>query len=43
MIMFWDRLPLQLQSYQRILFGAFIIGYAMLRFSRLFKKDQYED
>jgi hypothetical protein len=43
MIMFWDKLPLQLQPYQRILFGAFIIGYAILRFSRLFKKDQYED
>ncbi|GGB27543.1 hypothetical protein FHW88_000212 [Mucilaginibacter sp. SG538B] len=43
MIMFWDALPLQLQHYQRLLFGAFIIGYAILRFSRLFKKDQYED
>jgi len=40
MIMFWDALPLQLQHYQRLLFGAFIIGYAILRFSRLFKKDQ---
>jgi hypothetical protein len=43
MIMFWDAIPLQLQHYQRLLFGAFIIGYAILRFSRLFKKDQYED
>ncbi|WP_432329415.1 hypothetical protein ACRQ5D_15140 [Mucilaginibacter sp. P25] len=43
MIMFWDALPLQLEHYQRLLFGAFIIGYAILRFSRLFKKDQYED
>ncbi|WP_426581505.1 hypothetical protein [Mucilaginibacter sp. R-33] len=43
MIMFWDALPLQLQHYQRLLFGAFTIGYAILRFSRLFKKDQYED
>jgi len=43
MIMFWDKLPLALQPYQRILFGAFIIGYAILRFSRVFRKNQYED
>ncbi|QEM08752.1 hypothetical protein DEO27_001535 [Mucilaginibacter rubeus] len=43
MIMFWDALPLQMQHYQRLLFGGFIICYAVLRFSRLFKKDQYED
>lgn len=41
MIMFWDALPIQLEHYQRILFGLFVIGYAILRFSRLFKKDQY--
>jgi len=43
MIMFWDGLPLQLAHYQRLLFGAFVIGYAVLRFSRLFKKDRYEE
>jgi len=43
MIMFWDALPLQLQPYQRKLFGAFIIGYAILRFSRVFKKDKYDE
>ena len=43
MIMFWEGLPLQLQPYQRKLFGAFIIGYAVLRFSRVFRKDRYED
>lgn len=43
MIMFWDKLQLSLQPYQRILFGAFIIIYAGLRFSRLFKKDQYDE
>ncbi|UOE50716.1 hypothetical protein MTO98_06460 [Mucilaginibacter sp. SMC90] len=43
MIMFWEALPLQMQHYQRLLFGGFIIVYAVLRFSRLFKKDQYED
>jgi hypothetical protein len=43
MIMFWDKLQLSLQPYQRTLFGAFIIIYAGLRFSRLFKKDQYDE
>ncbi|QEC76212.1 hypothetical protein [Mucilaginibacter ginsenosidivorax] len=43
MIMFWDALPLQLQPYQRKLFGAFIIGYAILRFSRVLKKDKYDE
>jgi hypothetical protein len=43
MIMFWEQLPVQLSKNQRLLFGAFIIGYSILRFSRLFKKDQYED
>ncbi|MCS3734623.1 hypothetical protein [Mucilaginibacter dorajii] len=42
MIMFWDRLPLSLEPYQRKLFGGFIIVYAVLRFSRVFKKDQYD-
>ena len=43
MIMFWDKLQLSLQPYQRNLFGVFIIIYAGLRFSRLFKKDQYDE
>jgi hypothetical protein len=43
MIIFWDKLPLNLPQYQRTLFGVFVIGYATLRFSRLFKKDQYEN
>ncbi|SDE56675.1 hypothetical protein SAMN05216464_107197 [Mucilaginibacter pineti] len=43
MIIFWDRIPLQLQPYQRILFGVLIIGYGILRFSRLFKKDKYDE
>jgi hypothetical protein len=43
MIMFWDKLQLSLQPYQRLLFGAFIIVYAGLRYARLFKKDQYDE
>ena len=43
MIMFWDKLQLSLLPYQRIVFGAFIIVYAGLRFSRLFKKDEYDE
>ncbi|MGF7041251.1 uncharacterized membrane protein (DUF485 family) [Mucilaginibacter lappiensis] len=43
MIAFWEQLPIQLPKYQRYLFGAFVIAYSILRFSRLFKKDQYED
>jgi len=42
MIMFWDRFPLSLEPYQRKLFGGFVIVYAVLRFSRVFKKDQYD-
>jgi hypothetical protein len=43
MIMFWDKLPLQLPQYQRLLFGGFVIAYSILRFSRLFRKDRYEN
>jgi hypothetical protein len=43
MIMFWDRLPLAMEPYQRKLFGGFIIVYALLRFSRVFKKDRDEE
>jgi hypothetical protein len=43
MIMLWDRLPLQLEPYQRKLFGGFIIIYAVLRFSRVFRKDKDEE
>jgi cytochrome c biogenesis protein CcdA len=39
MIMFWSQMPLQLTKWQRILFGSLVIIYAVLRFSRLFKKD----
>jgi hypothetical protein len=42
MLIFWDRVLPQLTGYQRYLFGALIIIYAVLRFSRLFKKEPDE-
>ncbi len=43
MIMFWDRMPLNLSQVQRYIFGSLVILYAILRFSRLFKKDTDEE
>ncbi|OKS89451.1 hypothetical protein [Mucilaginibacter polytrichastri] len=43
MIMFWSQMPLQLTKWQRIAFGSLVIIYAVLRFSRLFKKDPDEE
>ena len=39
MVMFWQGLPVQLSDTQRKIFGAMIILYSILRFSRLLKKD----
>ena len=39
MVMFWQDMPIQLSNTQRKLFGAMIILYSVLRFSRLLKKD----
>jgi len=38
MIMFWNRLPLNMNTTQRYLFGSVIIVYSIIRFSRLFTK-----
>jgi len=43
MIMFWDRMPLNLSKVQRYVFGSLVILYAILRFSRLFKKETDEE
>jgi prolipoprotein diacylglyceryltransferase len=43
MIMFWDKLNLNLSQQQRYLFGAFFIIYAILRFTRLFKREPDEE
>ena len=39
MVMFWEGLPVQLTDWERKGFGALIILYSVLRFSRLLKKD----
>lgn len=39
MIMFWDKLPLQLTSTQRYTFGGLFILYGVLRFIRVFRTD----
>ena len=39
MVMFWQGLPVQLSDTQRKIFGAMIILYSVLRFSRLLRKD----
>ncbi len=36
MIMFWNKLPLNMNTTQRYLFGSVIIVYSIIRFSRLF-------
>jgi cytochrome c biogenesis protein CcdA len=38
MIMFWNKLPLNMNTTQRYLFGSVIIVYSIIRFSRLFTK-----
>ncbi len=38
MIMFWNRLPLNMTAVQKYLFGSVIIIYAIIRFSRLLTK-----
>jgi amino acid transporter len=43
MVIFWDSMLPYLPKNQKVLFGVIIIIYAIIRFSRLFKKDQDED
>ncbi len=43
MIVFWNKIPLNMPSYQRIIFGSFVIIYAIIRFSRVLKKEPDED
>ncbi len=39
MIIFWDKMLPNLSKIQKIGFGSIIIIYALVRFSRLLKKD----
>lgn len=42
MIIFWDKMLTNIPKTQKIVFGLLIIVYAIIRFSRLFKKDSDE-
>jgi hypothetical protein len=39
MIMFWDKLELNLSHTQRLMVGGLVIAYGILRFTRIFKKQ----
>jgi len=41
-LIFWQDFPLDLPKSQRIIFGSVIVVYAVVRFSRYFKKDPDE-
>ena len=43
MFIFWDKIPIDLTTIQKRLFGAFIIVYAVIRFQRLIRKDPNEE
>jgi cytochrome c biogenesis protein CcdA len=43
MIMFWDKLNLDLEPWKRYLIGGLFILYGVLRFVRIFKKQPYEE
>jgi len=42
MVMFWDAMLPNLSKTQRIVFGLVLVGYGVLRFSRLIKKKPDE-
>ncbi|MDB5009236.1 MAG: hypothetical protein JWR67_2649 [Mucilaginibacter sp.] len=42
MVIFWDGIAQQLPAYQRKIFGGMLIIYSVLRFSRIFKKEEDE-
>lgn len=42
MVIFWDGIAQQFPLYQRRIFGGMIILYAILRFSRILKKEENE-
>ncbi|MEO6978655.1 MAG: hypothetical protein ABI113_09765 [Mucilaginibacter sp.] len=42
MVMFWDTMLPNLSKTQRIVFGLVLVGYGVLRFSRLLKKKPDE-
>jgi hypothetical protein len=42
MVVFWDKMLPDIPKTQKMLYGAVIIIYAIIRFLRLFKKEQDE-
>jgi hypothetical protein len=42
MVMFWDGIAQQFTGYQRKIIGGIIVLYAVVRFSRLLRKDENE-
>lgn len=42
MLMFWDGFADRFSTTQRYTFGGIVILYAIVRFARLFKKDENE-
>ena len=42
MVMFWQKLPLNMTQNIRYVFGLLLIGYAALRFSRMIKSFKDE-
>jgi len=43
MIIFWDKFPLDMPRYERICFGSVVIIYAVIRFSRLLRKEEQDE
>ena len=43
MFIFWNDMPFEMPILQRRLFGGFIVIYAIVRFQRVFRKDDNED
>lgn len=42
-ILVWDKMLPQLEGYYRIAFGVLVILYAILRFSRILRKENVEE
>ncbi|TWR29750.1 hypothetical protein FPZ43_07785 [Mucilaginibacter pallidiroseus] len=42
-LIFWDDIPFDIPKTQRTIYGSVILVYAVLRFSRYFRKDPDEN
>jgi hypothetical protein len=43
MIIFWDKMPLDISKTQKIIFGTIVIVYAVIRFARILRKSPDEE